>query len=125
MLLIRISSGEEKYDKGFTLIELIIVIFIVGILSAIIVPGYSEYIKKAEETACDTNSSQLERMYQVHLESQNIEHTDAVFEQFLQEYDENICPDYGIITYVEGQIECSVHTGNDSTENNGEEVPFL
>ena len=39
--------GNYKNKKGFTLVELVIVIVIVGILSAISVPVYRGYIEKA------------------------------------------------------------------------------
>lgn len=44
-----------KFDHGFTLIELIIVILIVGILVAISVPAYQDYVRKARRSdAMDT-----------------------------------------------------------------------
>lgn len=40
-----------KENKGFTLVELIVVIAILGILAAVAVPAYSGYVEKANKAA--------------------------------------------------------------------------
>jgi prepilin-type N-terminal cleavage/methylation domain-containing protein len=40
---------------GFTLIELIVVIVILGVIAAIIIPSFTRYIEKAKEQACAEN----------------------------------------------------------------------
>jgi type IV pilus assembly protein PilE len=64
---VALPSGRGwKSVQGFTLIELMIVVLIVGVLAAVAVPSYQKYTRKAHRTEAETfmmTLAQLEQQY--------------------------------------------------------------
>ncbi|ARV73480.1 pilin [Vibrio campbellii] len=42
------NTNKQKKQQGFTLIELMIVVAIIGVLAAVAIPAYQDYVKKSE-----------------------------------------------------------------------------
>ncbi|MCC5912487.1 MAG: prepilin-type N-terminal cleavage/methylation domain-containing protein [Clostridiaceae bacterium] len=116
----------NKESNGFTLVELIIVIAILGIIAAIAVPRLTGFKSMAEESVCDANRKTVEKMYSAFLLEND--HGDSTFNQFFIENFDEVCPASGVIRYEDEKVKCSVHedgTESDEDEQPEDEVPWL
>lgn len=64
-MLMKMRSRMQN-QKGFTLVELMVVVVILGILVAIAVPIYRNVQTNAEENACKANIRTLEGAYLIY-----------------------------------------------------------
>lgn len=69
-MLARIRTAIRRVltdRRGFTLVEMLIVIAIIGILAAIAVPSFSRVTARAKEKACAANVATLQRLVDLYL----------------------------------------------------------
>lgn len=65
------TRRHPKYQRGFTLIELMVVVAIIAILAAIAIPSYTRYVTRTNRVAAEACVSQyasyMERYYTTNL----------------------------------------------------------
>lgn len=120
----KLNKYQLKMNKkGFTLIELIVVLFVLAILAAIVVPLFNGYIDRACYKICEANRSRMEKLYHICLGEDENQETN--FLDFQRKYG-RVCPKKGEILYIGGKVICLLHYDGDD-EGGGEEkdVPYL
>lgn len=116
----------DRKSNGFTLVELIVVIAVLGIIIAIAVPKLFGFKGLAVERVCETNRNTVTTQYEVYLQTKVLDK--GHFNQFLYENFDEVCPDDGVITYEYGKVKCSIHKNvseSDEEELPDGEVPWL
>ena len=117
LALLNRKKGRNLLEKGFTLVELMIVIVIVGVLSAVALPSFLGQTNKAKATECTTKiGSILSTVAAEHLRDK-IEASDIFDEEITKANgDSEFCvfaadtartsPEYGITaTGVPGKLD--------------------
>ncbi len=109
----------RQKKKGFTLIEIILVIAILAILLAVLIPNVLRYVSRSQEAVCRQNRRTILQAYEIYKATKNPDCTladvlDGTDPLLAEQHLENGCPSGGVYT-VNTQnghyfmISCSVH----------------
>lgn len=109
--------------KGFTLIELIVVIAILGILALLLVPSFIGYATDAKQSICNSTLTSIQRAYQFQLAKQESDENQSLLEKVMNNEFNDFssipsCPSGGIYTVINDGLEgkaafkvvCSEHS---------------
>lgn len=84
-MLMRMFKNFHKDNRGFTLVELMVVVVIIGVLTAIAIPVYNESTEKAKAGACKANLRMLDSALQQYYMNQPGEEPDALTDDNVEE----------------------------------------
>ena len=63
--MLKLFNRKKKDNKGFTLVELVIVIAILAILVGLLAPQYTKYVEKSRKAADASNMDEMVRAVQI------------------------------------------------------------
>lgn len=106
-------SDKLKGKKGFTLVELLVVLVIMAILAATVIPSMFGFVDKSKETLCQVNRQIIQRGWQ-YAKVFDPDMTLAEYFSSDDEYKDGAeCPSGGVYTVSGNFISCSIH-GSDA-----------
>ena len=75
--MLRLLNRKKKNNKGFTLVELVIVVAILAILVGILAPQYTKYVEKSRKAADASNLENLVTAFKTLASDGSEDHVDA------------------------------------------------
>jgi prepilin-type N-terminal cleavage/methylation domain-containing protein len=109
------KTGQKIFCSGFSLLELMIVVSIIGVLASIALPNYMRYTQKAKAASCLSNRTYIEIDSNIDKET----NVDFAFDK-ITTYE---CPLHGVYTWHStdpespffGKVLCSIHLNSENT----------
>ncbi len=99
--------------SGFTLVEIMIVVLIIGILLAIAVPSWIKVRETSQQAACEENRGKINQAKQMWVQDHGKVATDVATPIELEEYLKKFptCPGGGTYTIGDAnqEVHCTVH----------------
>jgi len=118
---------KMKNKSGFTLVEIMIVVAIIGLLSAIGIPAFKKVRNKSQNNACRSTQRQIDTAKEMYAIESGKSNGSSVTLEKVAEYMKNppACPASG--TYTPGTIGdecyCSLHDFRIVVADDGNDVP--
>ncbi|MEG1657623.1 MAG: prepilin-type N-terminal cleavage/methylation domain-containing protein [Oscillibacter sp.] len=108
----------NRRKKGFTLMEMLIVVAIIGVLVAVAIPTFTGSLDRAREATCAANRRSLQAQLAVEQMLTQAKDLEAVSntEQGKAWLNSFVCPSGGSVTVENNLISCSKHGGTASIE---------
>jgi prepilin-type N-terminal cleavage/methylation domain-containing protein len=71
-MIVKTSSDEKRQQKGFTLVELVVVMAILVLLTALAVPKFTAVLANARTDANESNKKLLQEAVDLYISSENV-----------------------------------------------------